>query len=102
MQIYFDNTELEKIYEAKASRKYRLDNAIIKKYVRAVEALVAADTIRDIWNYPAFNFEKLQGADNRFSMRLNIKYRLEIRIEFYDEARLNGDVFIEEVSNHYD
>ena len=101
MQIYFDNTELEKIYEGKASRKYRLDSAIIKKYIRAVEALSAADTIRDIWNYPAFNFEKLQGTHNRFSMRLNIKYRLELRIEFYDATLSDGDVFIEEISKHY-
>ena len=102
MQIFFDNPELEKIYEGEKSRKYRLDNVVVKKMINAIDTLVGADKIQDIWKFRAFNFEKLQGFDNRFSMRLNLKYRLEFRIDFDDQTHTTGDVFIEEVSNHYD
>ena len=101
MNVSFDNKELVKLYVEGKSKKYQLQANVLKKFFMAIEILEAAVHVQDLWAVKSFGFEKLQGYDNRFSMRLNIQYRLELRIEFTDDLLTTGDIYIEEISNHY-
>ena len=46
-------------------------------------------------------FEALAGYANRFSIRLDIKYRLEFEIDFENAEKTVGFVRIVTVSKHY-
>jgi plasmid maintenance system killer protein len=102
MEFSFADKELEKLYTEGRSRKYRLPNNLVKKYIMRVNGIKAAETIHDFWHDPALNFERLQGHDNIFSMRINIKWRLILSIDFQDKEKTYGIVSIEEVNNHYE
>lgn len=66
-----------------------------------VQQLEAAFDIYDLWKTTSLNFEKLEGYENRFSLRIDRKYRLEIEMEWEDEERTKGKVIILELSKHY-
>jgi proteic killer suppression protein len=102
MEIKFGNKELEKLYTTGKSNKYRLPNDIIDKFFARIEQIEAAHSIFDLWNDKGLNFEKLQGTENSFSMRLKIKYRLEMEIDWKNKEMTIGDFIITEISNHYD
>ena len=102
MEAFFMNKELEKLYMSGKSRKYLLPADITQKFVMCVRKIMAAETIHDFWQDPALNFEKLRGTSNRYSMRLNRKYRLEMDIEWDNEIQTIGIFGIDEISNHYD
>jgi toxin HigB-1 len=102
MEAYFINKELEKLYTTGKSRKYPLPTDISRKFVMCVIKIMAAETIHDFWQDPALRFEKLQGSENHYSMRLNRKYRLEMKIDWLNDAQTIGIFGIEEISNHYD
>jgi len=101
MEFWFDNKELEKLYTDGKSRKYRLPEDIIDKFFARIQQIEAAAEIYDLWNDRGLNFEKLQGYDNRFSMRLKNKYRLEVSINWLNAEKTIGEFAIVEVSNHY-
>lgn len=102
METFIDNKDLEKLYEDGKSRKYQIPKNAIDKFFKAIEILQNSERIEDLWSFTSFKFEKLKGYHNRFSMRLNDKYRLELRIDFQDTPPTTGVVYIEEISNHYD
>jgi proteic killer suppression protein len=102
MEIKFGNKELEKLYTTGKSKKYRLPNDIIDKFFARIEQIEAAHSIFDLWNDKGLNFEKLQATENSFSMRLKIKYRLEMKIDWKNKEMTIGDFIITEISNHYD
>jgi proteic killer suppression protein len=66
-----------------------------------VAILEAAKDIHDLWRQPSLNFEKLKGFENRFSARLNRKWRLEMTIEWTCEKMTIGIISLEEISSHY-
>lgn len=66
-----------------------------------VQQIEAANDIYDLWKNPALNFEKLERYDNRYSIRLNIQYRLEIEIDWENEQKTIGKIHIVELSPHY-
>jgi plasmid maintenance system killer protein len=75
MQLDFNNTELEKLYTEGKSRRYRLPKNLIKKYIMRINAIRAANTIHDFWADSTLYFERLQGLDDVFSIRINISSR---------------------------
>lgn len=101
MEFTFDNKELEKLYTHGKSKKYRLPNDIIDKFFARLQQIEAANTIYDLWNDRGLNFEKLQGAENSYSMRLKIKYRLEMNVQWKNDEKTIGDFIIKDISNHY-
>ena len=101
MEAFFTNKELEKLYTTGKSRKYPLPADITQKFGMCVRKIMAAETIHDFWHDPALNFEKLRGTDNRYSMRLNRKYRIAMDIDWQDENLTIGLAGIDEISNHY-
>lgn len=65
-----------------------------------VQQLEASQNIYDL-RTNSVNFEKMKGYENRFSVRLQDKWRLEFEIDFIDENKTMGKVVIVELSNHY-
>ncbi|TAG31361.1 MAG: hypothetical protein EAZ35_04030 [Sphingobacteriia bacterium] len=101
MNFSFDNKDLEKLYTTGKSRKLKLANDIIDKFFARVQQIEAANTIYDLWNDKGLNFEKLQGHENLYSMRLKLKYRLEMQIDWKNDEKTIGDFIITDISNHY-
>ena len=101
LEILFSNKHLQTLYEKGSSPKYRLDKRVLENFFEAVAILEAAKDIYDLWRQPSLNFEKLKGFDNRFSARLNRKWRLEMTIEWTDEKMTIGIIGLEEISSHY-
>ncbi len=101
MEAYFTNKELKKLYEEGKSKKYPIPTDIAKKFVMCVQKVMAANDIYDFWRDPSLNFEKLNGYENRYSMRLKLKYRLEMEIEWQNTECTIGICSIDEISNHY-
>ncbi len=66
-----------------------------------VRSLEAAVTIHDLWKTASLHFEKLEGFENRYSVRLNLQWRLEFEIEWEDETKLTGKITLLEISKHY-
>lgn len=101
MEVEFNNTKLLKLYETGNSKKYKLEIQVILEFIKAVDTLVAARDIYDLWKYPALNFERLKGSEKLHSVRITKKYRLEFVIDWTNEEQTIGIVGIEEISNHY-
>jgi toxin HigB-1 len=103
MDVICNNKNLQKLYESgKQSKKYRLSQDIIDRFIMRVDALIAANTIHDLWQNPALNFKKMQGYDNRFSVRINKQYRLEVEIEWQNSEKTIGKIELLDVSKHYE
>lgn len=97
------NNKLQKLYESgKPTKKYRLTQNVVDKFVMRVDALIAAATIHDLWDHPALNFERLKGDKNRFSIRINLKYRLELEIEWTNTEKTVGKIELLDITNHYE
>ena len=101
MEFWFKNKELEKLYTAGKSRKYRLPEDITDRFFARIQQIEAAVVIHDLWNDKGLNIEKLQGYDDRFSIRLNNKYRLEVTIDWLNAEKTIGEFAIVELSIHY-
>ena len=85
----------------KLKRKYRLPEDIIDKFFARIQQIEAANDIYDLWKDKGLNFEKLQGYESRYSIRLKLKYRLEMIVEWQNNENSVGEFSIIEISNHY-
>ncbi len=102
MELDFRNESLLELYEKGKSRKYRfVDIKLCKKFTERINRILASKNIYDLRNPPSNHFEKLKGYEKRFSLRLDDKHRLEFDIDFDDEERTIGKVWITELSKHY-
>jgi len=101
MDFDFKNKYLEDLYTKGRSKKYKLPVGVPKKYVERIGRIESSVTINDLREPPSMEFEKLEGYEKRFSIRLNKQYRLEFEIDFEDEEKTFGSVLIIDVSNHY-
>lgn len=102
MEIDFVNKDLEELYTKGRSKKYKeVPLNIVQKMVRAVEVLKSSSSIQEIWKFPAYKFEKLQGND-RYSMRMNIVWRLEVTVKWIDEKKVHVEIInLEDLTKHY-
>lgn len=101
MEFELQNRHLVELYEKGRSKKYRLQPGVLKKFFMRIQQIEAAQTIYDFWRTPSMNFEKLQGHENRYSMRIEDKFRLELEIEWKNEEKTIGKVLILDISCHY-
>jgi plasmid maintenance system killer protein len=102
MEFEFSSRHLADLYQKGHSRKYSLPKGLARIFVGRVNRIEAAITINDLRIPPSMRFEKLAGAENRFSIRLNKQNRLEFEIDFEDAERTQGFVTILDVSKHYE
>lgn len=105
MEIIFEKDYLEQLYEnGKAkNKKYRFQNAVIKKYKNAIDKLRVANQIEDLFPIKSLNYEKLKGDKNGLeSIRVDQKYRIEfISTIEGEEPNCITICSIVELSNHY-
>lgn len=102
MKFYFINKNLKTLYTTGRSKKYPLQKQVLKGFFEVLSAVDAARDIHDLQQRPSFNFEKMQGAKSRYSLRINRKYRLEVEIDWENEEKTVGIVGIDEISKHYE
>ena len=103
MNYGFKNKHLVDLYTKGSSKKFKFINkALAKKFVERITRIYAANTIYDLYEPPSMEFEGLEGYDNRFSIRIDQKHRLEFEIEFTDEEKTTGEVLIVDVTKHYE
>ena len=102
MEIDFVNKDLEELYTKGRSKKCKeVPLNIVQKMVRAVEVLKSSSSIQEIWKFPAYKFEKLQGND-RYSMGMNIVWRLELTVKWIDEKKVHVEIInLEDLTKHY-
>jgi proteic killer suppression protein len=105
MLIEFEKDYLRELYEdgKTKNKKYRFQKEIINRYVKAINALKAANRIEDLFLFKSLNYEKLTGNKKGVeSIRVNDQFRIEFR------SRIEGEepdyiiiCAIIELSNHY-
>jgi plasmid maintenance system killer protein len=102
MEFDFLAKELIELYTTGRSRKFKfLNTKAVDNFIDCIQNIVAADSIHDWWGRPALKFEKLQGYDNRYSMRIDNKHRLEFKLDFENKEKTRGFVSILKISKHY-
>ncbi|MDE7154420.1 MAG: type II toxin-antitoxin system RelE/ParE family toxin [Muribaculaceae bacterium] len=104
MEITFEKEYLSDLYyKGKCSdKKHFFQPQIIKRYIRVIDILQAAERVEDLFPFHSLNYEVLKGDKNgRESVRVNDQYR----VEFKTERVVNDTVItvcnILELSNHY-
>lgn len=103
MEVDIGNKNLINLYEKGSNSKYRfVDKNLYRKFLERINRLVAANDINDLRNPPSNRFEKLVGYDNKFSIRLDKKHRLEFIINFIDDSKTKGNVLIIDITKHYE
>ena len=95
MEVFIDNNELYKVYKTGIG-KYPVE--VILAFYKKIQIIKNAKDERDLRNLKSNHFEKLKGYKNRYSIRLNDKYRLEFLIENENRIKI---IIIKEISNHY-
>lgn len=98
MDFEIEKKELIELYTTGKSK--RLPPGIADNFVDRIERIKASKTIDDLRNPPSMNFEKMQGHDNTFSIRLNQQYRLIFIVEFADKEMKTGKVYVKEIWDH--
>jgi len=97
----FKYKKIEDLYVTGKSTKLKLHKKVVYSFFEVVAILEAAINIYDLWKQPSLNFEKLINTENRYSVRLDRKWRLELTIDWQDEKMIVGIIGIEDITNHY-
>ena len=101
MEVKFLNDELKLLYQTGSSKKYKtVPMQVAKKLVRAVDVLSAAIVIQDVWKFPSYNFEHLEG-NKRYSMRMDRTWLLEMEIEWTNDECSIGIIGLYDLTKHY-
>ena len=75
----------------------------MEKYQRRIDTLLSVETPEKLYQFNSLHFEALQGdKDGRFSIRVDLKYRIEFTLNSLDEEPVIVICNIVELSNHYD
>lgn len=103
MQIKFNDAYLEKIYLNQPIKGKPVFSAeIVKKFKKTILKILDAETTQELKQQKGLHFEALKGNKKGFySMRVNIQYRLEFKIE-NDVITLFEIILIEHLSKHYE
>jgi len=101
VEITFPDKKILALYESGSGRPLRLEQGVVDSFFDVVAILEAAKDIHDLWKRPSLKFERLKGRKNRYSVRLDRRWRLEMSIEWTNVAMTIGIIGLEEISNHY-
>ncbi|MDZ4703546.1 MAG: type II toxin-antitoxin system RelE/ParE family toxin [Saprospiraceae bacterium] len=93
MKVFLDDKELESLYLTGQSRKLKLPEQVVNKFFATIQKIDAAVDIHDLLSDKGWRFEKLKGFEQRYSMRLSQKYRLEMNITWVNESCTIGVFF---------
>ena len=98
MLISFKNVYLEQLYQGDIVGKPKYSFDVVKKFKKTILLIKNVSSIKDLYFFKGLHFEKLN--DDYYSVRVNLKYRLEFSIE-NNEILVEDIIVIEELSNHY-
>jgi plasmid maintenance system killer protein len=101
LEVVRINKELEKLYQKGTSKKLKLPENIIDKYFATIQKIEAAINIYDLSADIGLHFERLQGYENLWSMRLSGKYRLLMEIDWQNDKQTIGIFYLTDITNHY-
>lgn len=97
MQYCFENDELEKLYYEDVGGEAYPD-AVVSAFFKKMQMIHNAKSVADLRAVKGNHFEKLEGKDNTYSIRLNDRYRLIFGLSKEGEFTV---IAIREISNHY-
>ena len=90
MDVEFEDDTLQAL-ESDSSYSSELELAVVKKFRKCMQIIRNAPDERDFYALKSLHFEKLKGnRDSQYSMRLNLQWRLILRIE----RRNNGKTVV--------
>lgn len=98
MNFRFEDRKLEALYETEEGAK-NYPSEVIDAFFKRMASIKAAKDERDLRALKGARLEKLKGEKDRYSMRLNVKWRLILRFE---RDAGGGVVVVLEISDHYD
>lgn len=104
MEIVFEKEYLSELYyNGKAKdKKHRFQPEIVKRYTHAINALISASRIEDLFPLRSLRYEKLEGDWKGFeSVRVNDQYRVIFRSEIIATETVVTVCNIVELTNHY-
>lgn len=103
MIIEYEQKYLEELYDTGKckNKKYRYSSAVIKKYQKRVDTLIAATRIEDLFVFNSLNFESLQGEENYYSIRVDYHYRLIFRLRKEKTEAVLTICTVVDITNHY-
>ena len=101
MEVEIYDKELLKLYSTGRTKKIKIPENIKKKFLMRINIIQAAANIYDLWEDKAAKFKEIKG-ENKYSMRLNRKYRLEMEVIWEDENKTVGTFIITKISKHYE
>jgi plasmid maintenance system killer protein len=101
MIVSFDNDYLEALYEGQEVKgKPRFAQAVVKSFITKVNIMKNVDNSHGLRAFRGLNFEKLEGSDDLYSIRIDRSNRLELRLE-NDKISLLEVVIVQDLTNHY-
>lgn len=105
MEINFEEDYLSDLYyKGKCNdKKHRFQPSIIRKYIRVIDILKAAERVEDLFRINSLNYEALTGdKKGRESVRVNNQYRVEFKTKQVVNETIITICNVLELSNHYD
>lgn len=85
-----------------AGKKHRFQPEVIKAYAKCIFRMQESSDLNDLKRFRALNLEMLKGdKDGRYSVRVNVKYRIEFLVRYIDTEPITIICNILDLSNHY-
>ena len=106
MEIFFNNDELEKLYEngKPTSKDLKSNPTLVNQFLKTMKKLMSISRVEQLNQFGGLHYEKLTGDRKGEScVRLNKQFRL-IFIEMEDDSDTPKVVAlrIEKISKHYE
>ena len=98
MNFRFGNQKLLALYETEEGAK-KYPPEVAEAFFKRMASIKAAKDERDLRALKGARLEKLKGERDRYSMRLNVKWRLLLRFE---RDAGGGVVVVLDINDHYD
>lgn len=97
MRYRFADSKLEKLY-LYGTGSERYPHGILDIFIRRVRTIEGVQDERDLRALKSLHFEKLRGERNKYSMRLNKRWRL---ILTFEKDKYGKTLVLIEINNHY-
>ena len=103
IEIYYKNKKIQKLFTNSKYATRELGKDISRTLMRRIEEIKAFEKFSDIPAGKPWKREKISKNEDRWSLRVNDEYRIELSID-EDNKDLKDieKIIIERVSNHYE
>ncbi|RYE24237.1 MAG: addiction module killer protein [Sphingobacteriaceae bacterium] len=103
MRVVIEDEYLAGLYETGAGKgKPKFNQEIEQGFIKRVIQIEQAQTTNNLRALKSLHFEKLSGnLEGKYSIRVNLAYRIVFRIEKEGDQTRIEIIHIEELNNHY-